>query len=246
MQNNTWLRTAFTVILFCVTVYLRGQVFIEQTPTPKSADPVINMYGSGNLIVSIPYEKVKGSAFWKDDYELANLYGANARSKWFCRSRLNLVSGEVYFLDKNNQELVANDPINLIIFYKGGDTTVTDAVFVNVTIYPDLIQTKELTSGYLQVLNTGKYQLLKYYKRTVASADSLFGTVKRYYFVTQNRYFISGNQKIEPIKRLTKENVLPDIPASTSCSDWIAQNKIDFRKEEDVVKFLNYYNSKNQ
>src|SRR5580765_3985107 len=103
MESKIWFRSMFAVSMFCVNIYSYSQVFIESTPAARSADPVINIYGAGNLMVPIPYEKVRGSAFWKDGYELACLYGTNSMSKWFCRSRLNLVTGEIYFLDANNQ-----------------------------------------------------------------------------------------------------------------------------------------------
>jgi hypothetical protein len=246
MKPGKWRKILLSAISICISVYSYAQVFIENPPTGRAADPVINMYGAGTLIVSIPYEKVRGSAFWKDEWQTAFLYGDNAKDKWFCKARLNLATGEVYFLDRANQELVAGNTINLIVFYKENDTSSVDAVFANVNNYPDLIQTQTLTNGYLQVLNRGKYELLKYYKRTVSTADSLFGTLKRYYFTTQYRYFIAGNQKIEPLKKPGKENILLYLPGSSSFGDWIAANKIDFRKEEDVVKFLDYYNSKIQ
>src|SRR5215471_6587812 len=99
MERHTCFKSVFTAIILCINIYSYSQVFIETTPTSKSADPVINMYGAGDLIVSIPYEKIKGSAFWNDNYQLAYLFGDNTMSKWFCRSRLNLVTGDVYFLD---------------------------------------------------------------------------------------------------------------------------------------------------
>ena len=233
------------VIIVCSTNVMHAQVYIS-VPVSKHADPVINIYGAGNLAVSIPYEKVKGSPFWKDDWQMALLVADNAHDKWFCRSRLNLATSEVYFLDRDSQELVANTAIRSIVFYKGNDTSEIDESFNDVHAYPDLIHTKELSSGYLQVMNQGKYQLLKFYKRTVSSADSMFGTLKRYYFTTQYRYFVSDHLKTEPLKKLNKENLLPSLPGSSSFNDWIAENKIDFRKEDDAIKFLDYYNSKNQ
>lgn len=131
------------------------------------------------------------------------------------------------------------------MFYKENDTSTLDAIFSNVNNYTNLGQTQNLLKGYVQILNDGKYQLLKYYKRTVASADSMFGTVKRYFFTTQYFYFIANNQKIESLKKLNKENVLLYLPGASSLNDWIAANKIDFRKEDDVVKFLDYYNLRN-
>ncbi|MEP6513270.1 MAG: hypothetical protein ABJA79_05345 [Parafilimonas sp.] len=222
-----------------------AQVFIETYPAGKGKNPPVLVYGRSTLPNEIPYDKVKGSAFWNSDWQLASLYGNNAKEKWFCKSKLNLVTGEVYFLNKNGEEKVADKGlIKMIVYFKNNDTSTMDAVFAYTGNYPDL-QVKQKSDTYLQILNSGKHELLKLYKRSVASADSLFGTLKRYYFATEINYFIHSNQKTEAIKKLNKETVLHYIPNSSSGNDWINQNKIDLRKEKDVIEFLNYYNANN-
>jgi hypothetical protein len=98
-------------------------------------------------------------------------------------------------------------------------------------------------NGFIQVMNSGNYQLLKYIKRTVGSADSLFRTQKRYFFADELYYFLRFNEKIERIKRLRKESVLEYLPSASSYSTWINENNMDFRKEGDVIRFLDYYNA---
>jgi hypothetical protein len=50
-------------------------------------------------------------------------------------------------------------------------------------------------------------------------------------------------EKVERIKKLDDKNILPYLPQSNKCSDWIKTNHIDLRKEKDVILFLNYYNT---
>jgi hypothetical protein len=151
--------------------------------------------------------------------------------------RINLATGELHFIKNGEEVILSDDVIAKIIFPRVNDS----AVFVK--HMPNLLLNKKPVEAFVQVLNTGKYQLLKYTKRNLASADSLFGTLKRYYFTDEFIYYIRSDEKVERIKKLNKENVLSYVPSSSSYDSWIKENDIDFKKEKDVVRFLNYYNS---
>jgi hypothetical protein len=51
---------------------------------------------------------------------------------------------------------------------------------------------------------------------------------------------------LKELKKLNKENVLEFLPSALAFHSWIAENKIDLRKEEDVIRFLVYYNANRQ
>lgn len=184
----------------------------------------------------LSYDRIKGSRFWKDEWQPALLY-SNTGYVGTMPVRINFATGEVHFL-KDSEELVLTDNfLAKIIFPSVNDS----CVFISQV--PNLIINKKPVDDFVQVLNFGKYQLLKYIKRNVASADSLFGTQKRYFFSDDISYFFKSNHKVERIKKLNKENVLFYLPSSSSYDAWIKENNIDFKKEKDVVRFLNYYNA---
>jgi hypothetical protein len=184
----------------------------------------------------IPYYKIKGSPFWKDSFLPAKIYTTNGQV-YSSPIRLNLVTNEIHFL-KNGEEMVLVDlNIDKIIFYPDKDSVLF------LTNISNLIINNKKADDYVQVLNAGNYQLLKYIKRTVASADSLFRTQKRYFFADDINYFLRINEKIERIKRLTKDNIIMLLPSAFSYSAWIDENKIDFKKEYDVIRFLDHYNA---
>jgi hypothetical protein len=94
--------------------------------------------------------------------------------------KLNLVTNDVHFL-KYNEELVATDKnkITAIIFHPGQDTSLVTAAFTkDVDRYSE--ENRGL-SALMLVMNYGKYELLKHINRKLSSADSLFGTQKRYF-----------------------------------------------------------------
>lgn len=189
-----------------------------------------------NLNKRLNYSSIKGSPFWKDEWHQARIYLENS-VKYTLQAKINFASGELHFLRKN-EELVLNDlKVLKIIFEKENDTT----VFLG--NLPDLLFRNKKFDGFVQVMNSGEYQLLKYVKRIVASADSLVGTLKRYFFKDEVYYFVRSDNKIDHIKKLNKENLLVLFPSKKLYSVWIDKHQINLKKEEDVINFFNYYNS---
>lgn len=201
------------------------------------------MYGSDGLSNRIPYHKIKGSAFWSDVYHMAVLYSGPKRIS-VTPIKLNLATNEIYFL-KNGEELVLDAAdITRITIHEGTDTTTASTTFIR--RIPHLFVRSEEVENFVQVLNTGKYELLKFVKRKVGSADSLFRTQKKYFFTDEVHYFLRSNAKVEKIKKLNQEELLSFLPQSLTFSEWIRANKINFKKEVQVIQFLNFYNLKKQ
>jgi hypothetical protein len=97
----------------------------------------------------------------------------------------------------------------------------------------------------MQVMNYGKYELLKYTNRKVSSADSLFGTQKRYFFKDEISYYFKADDIVRKLKKLSEESFFDLMPAMSTAANrkWINEAKINFKKEEDIIRFLDYYNS---
>lgn len=209
----------------------------KQGQTPMI--PRYNMqYGGG----SITEDKITGNPYNADSFQFALLQGNGPADKWFGRVKIHEVSGEVYFLNNKN-EVRALDKgfINKIIFYKNGDTSQADKTYISNISFLDA--NNEYGNPFMQMMNKGQYVLLKRTIKDVHSADSLFGTQKRYYFATSVKYYISNGPKIFAVKKLSRENITNYIPRLDACKEWVEKNNINFKKEEDIIIFLNYYNS---
>ena len=228
----------FLLLLTVNTLF--SQVFIEQAPVGAAAVGEYNFYGTNTLNKSVPYNRIKGSPFWSDDWKLATLYSGKRRFSTL-PVKLNLATQEVHFM-LNDRELVATpgNGINAVIFHRNNDTSLVAAAFYKET--PETYVRDEPFSAYMQVLSFGKYQLLKLTDRTVSTADTLFGTQKRYFFRDNIAYFIRINEAIKPIKKLNEENVLTLLPSSAAYKDWIKAQKLNFKREEDLLKFMSHYN----
>jgi hypothetical protein len=246
-QKNTaaFFRENYCFIFFmCVTgIAGHAQVFMEYKPNAKGIDPSVLIYGSENFGNRIPYNKIAGSPFWKDEWQLAALYGDGKNDWWLMKTKLNLTTGEVYFINKGGEEQVApDDVIKVIVFFKNFDTTQVDALFKYK--YGETHLENKSKNNYIQIMNAGNYKLLKLDKRPLVSADSNFHTMKRYYFNPEVKYFLEYNNKTAIIKKLSRENICIYLPDAAACNAWINENKINFKKEEDIVRFLDYYNLK--
>ncbi|MGC4036529.1 MAG: hypothetical protein QM764_11245 [Chitinophagaceae bacterium] len=247
MRNSRIKYTARLIGLVCTGFFLFkssfAQVFIETYPPVSTNTDMIKISGLNTLSDGVPYEKISGSAYYNDEWQLASLFGSGKNEKWLCKIKLNLATGELHYLGKNGDELVTYDgAVKKIVIHKDNDTSKVSAVFI-LTQEPVKLN-QALRNTYLQVLNSGSYELLKLSKRNLNSADSLFGTLKRYFFKDESDYFVYHSEMINGLKRLDKESLLQLLPGSSAFADWVKENRINFRKEDDALAFMNYYNSK--
>lgn len=184
----------------------------------------------------IKYNTIKGSPFLKDEWQKAILYSGPYKIA-VAPVKINVATHEIYFLKGDEAFVIDKENISKIVF---------DDSSVFIGHLQGLVLNKKKLDGYFKVMNPGNVQLLKYVNKYVASADSMVGTLKRYYFADNVFYFLKNFDKVERLKKLNKDNIIAALTASNLYAKWIEQNNIDMRKENDVVRFLSYYNSVRQ
>jgi hypothetical protein len=184
---------------------------------------------------SISYDKIDGSAYWVDDFKPASLYD-NKGLLATLPVRINLLTNKIHFL-KDNEEMIVDDYIIKRVVFQGKNDS---SVFIGQV--PDLLLNKKPLNELVQVLNGGKYQLLKYTIRSVTAEESPSHTSTTYRYKDTYRYFMKWDERVEEVKKLSSESILIYLPVSSSYNDWIKENKINFKNEKDVIQFLNHYN----
>lgn len=231
-------------VLFSLSLPAYSQVFLESGPGGGTTDGMLIVYGAGNLPNSVPYEKIKGSPFWNDQWKPAVLYADNNKTYGLYSVRINLATNELHYLSKNGEELVASArDVKRIVFYE--DSTAGKILTVFRNDFPEISWlNKEHPDNYVQILNEGNARLLKQVIRKVNVGDSLFGTQKRYFFSDHSYYYMQYNLRIERIQKLNKDEIFALLPGSLSFAVWLKQNKIELTKEAGVLRFLEYYNSR--
>lgn len=228
-------------ISFC-HLSISAQVTIE-TNAAEATSMVV--YGSSDLKKTLTYGQLKGSAFWKEEWQMATLIDKDSKTIDKVKIRLNLYTNEIHFISKAGKELVVVPGlVRKVVVHKSDESNDVLAVFENEMDQIVENNTQAENSSYVQVMNFGDIQLLKHTRKKIATADSLFGTLKRYYFSEQVMYYMNDKYgKTERLKKLNQDNLMDVLPMFSRHKNWIASNNINFKKEEDVVRFLDYYNA---
>jgi hypothetical protein len=202
----------------------------------------VRFEGVDNKAGVLRYGDIKGSAFWSDEWQLASLYSFNDGLLGRAKVKVNLLKQEVHYIDRSGDELVLpNERVGKVVIHPGMDSNAVKTVFRNPN--GSFLMFNKPVREWVEELNTGNLKLIKLAKRRVNSADSLFGTLKRYYFSTDQYYFVSYNRSVNQVKKLGKESILTFVPRAHEFDTWIQDNKINFKKEEDIVRFFDYYNA---
>lgn len=247
------MRMLLSVILFqfIVCVSVKAQVPIQKDGNGnilnlgdmKSMNAMydIQVDGLDKGAQRMPYSQIKGSPFWKDIWMPAAIYNGSNTYLGKVDVKLNLANHTFYYHGKNQSELVASPEIaRRIVVYNPEDTATILAVFDNTM--DEVVPGSKAGEYYVQELNQGNYQLCKMTKKPVLSADSLFGTMKRYFFGTTTRYFVKTKGMLKPLKKMRKENIMTLLPKGSACEEWLKANDIDWKNEDDVLRFFAYYN----
>ncbi len=220
-----------------------GQVNTSFGPGGGSRDGALIVYGSNELNNKIPYERIKGIPYWKNDYLPAQLYAPGNKLYGTFRARVNLATREVEYINGKDQTLAAfPSELAKVVFVSPDDSTKILSIFRNDLPEVNLQFMKRNKLYYVQEMNQGPVKLLKVTDRELRVGDSMLRTLKSYYFVDMEDYFIQHENRVEKLKKLNKEEVMKYLPQPPAIDDWIKQHKIQFNREQDVLRLLEYYN----
>jgi hypothetical protein len=219
-----------------------GQVFIEAAPVGTAPGGAIIVYGMGGSNPRIPYERIKGSPYYRHEWRQAYLLDPGGRSLGRHDTRLNLVTHEVHFVDAKGMELAANEgTVSQVIFRDTVDGRMVQTVFRS--DYDGVNAEYGRSRRYAQIMNEGDISLLKVIVRTGIQADSLFGTQKRYYFSDRNDYFLLVNKKVERIKKLGADELSVFLPTKLQDEAFIRENRLKLNREADAVRYIDHLNA---
>ncbi len=188
----------------------------------------------------LPYSSVKGSPYFTDEFLWGTFYDQKGKVTGKQKARVNLASHEIHFIGEKESEYVAPYELANRVVFSNDQKNDTVAVFTR--LVPGLQFNNKPLTDYVQQLTFGEAVLYKHTKRYVASADSMFGTLKRYYFATQNSYFLKFDADPVYVNKLSLNALLSILPESKGLLEWSKKNKINIRKEEDLVALIEEWN----
>ena len=174
--NNMKFLASIIALYFCFQA--NGQIFIDKISGTDSYQPTIAIYGTDPMKHRIPYNRIKGTPFWKPDWQLASFYDSNAVRIYTLPVKYNLATHEVHYQLKGEELVLDNNAkVSAIVFHNNNDSTSVGTLFVRMV--PHLLFNNKPFNGYVQTMNLGKVQLMKLTNRNVVPfEDSLFHTQK--------------------------------------------------------------------
>lgn len=189
----------------------------------------------------LPYASIKGSPFYLDQYQAADLFGANGKYSGRMQVKLNLASQEVYFIGEKDNEYVAPASFSkrVVIF---SDNEAKDTLAIFERNIPGMQLNNRPIADYVEEMVNGKVKLFKYTKRYVASADSMFGTLKRYYFANTVHYFLSDEKNVLLIKKMNLSAIADLLGDRGTLLKWAEQNRLNPKREEDLIALIRKWN----
>jgi hypothetical protein len=233
------MKSVYTLALLILAFQADAQVFIESGPVGTSRDGQISVYGMNGVNSRIPYYKFKGSPYLNPEWLKAELYQPDGKPMGIYPIRLNLVTHEVHFLDKKGYELAANDGVvSRVTFIDSLGDGKPRLTFRN--DYEGVNATYNRNKKYALEMNQSDPCLLRVDIRDGREADSMFGTLKRYYFVDRYDYFVRVGKRVEKLRRLSQDEIFAVLPAKQDAVDFVRKNKLSMKKEEDVIQLFDY------
>jgi hypothetical protein len=235
----------FLVMIFCAansnaqSGYLPRESFEGAAYTLAVHE--VNFEGVQNSSkMRLPYSSVKGSPFFMDEFLWATFYDQKGKMTGRQKAKINLASQEIHFIGEKEMEYIAPSELANKVVLSHEQKNDTVAVFAR--LVPGLQFNNKPLRDYVQQLTFGEAVLYKHTKRYVASADSMFGTLKRYYFATQNSYFLKFDADPVFVNKLSLNALLSILPGSDGMLDWAKKNKLNIRKEDDLIALIEEYN----
>ncbi|HEY4336640.1 MAG TPA: hypothetical protein VGM89_12100 [Puia sp.] len=206
------------VILIFLIIGTLGRVCAQDGFVAESTTLSFNVFDKNGKAFVNPAPDVTGTPFLSENWKLGALVINTNRRFDSVNIRLNLLSQEVHFLDRNNNEMALAKGYIKTILLPGG------LRFQNG--FPAVDGQDE--NNFYQVLAEGKLTLLHSARKVIATQkDAMSGDVKKEYRTYEDNYLYDGKTML----RVKKEKAL------------LAGKEIKFRNIDELKKAVDLYNA---
>ncbi|WP_271765868.1 hypothetical protein [Aquimarina algiphila] len=218
------------LLFFLLTTSMIGQQTIDNGIDPEGSS-AISPYSTTMIVRNAPIDNsIRGHQYYEEYNSLATVYIDKKRARK-CLVRYNAFKDEI--------EVTEND--------KAFNMLKIDDIEVALDGYAYKLYDYEGGKQFFIVFNEGRYSLgIKAQKKIKAGKQASTGyetsTPSRY--IEVNKYCIIDNEKGE-IKnvKLKKKEILKVLNKKTEIEKFASSKKLSFKKEKDLIKIINYYNS---
>jgi hypothetical protein len=191
----------------------------------------------GSPVKSNPYVDIIGSPFYSSEWANSSLLFANGKRVHNVKTKVNLFSNEVHYLNETDQELAfPMGSVKEIEFISNGSAV---RFLSGLPAFE-----KQTTNGsFFESLNTGKCQLVIHRSKKLIEKKEFNSAVVEKKFNNNETYFILINNSLVKFKR--DEAYLLDVlkDQKEALLEFFKATKINLKKEGDVISVLSFYNS---
>lgn len=193
------------------------------------------LYAGGTATIYTQYEDVvEGSAFFNNTFSIGKVILNDGQIFDSLSLRLDLLDNTVHYINSEEQEIIAYNPIKTVILY--------DSVSQkeNRFDYAAIIA-QAAPPGWYQLLDTGKVQLYKQYYKTMR-VDRAYNSARHEKFITTTfRYYILVNTVFTQVKNIKS---IPDMLQNKKKEliDYIDSNSLTGKTDADYIQLIKYYN----
>ena len=234
-----------TTILFIFITILFGQLYAQpgfDLVSNGGGNYQLSMYyGAVSSVNGVPYEQIKGSPFMTDKWQHASLY--NIKNELISERPvlLNLVTGEIYFMEGEKPMVADKEIVRKVVVHSSASAKDAKAVYLN--FVPNLRINDMKVNDFAEVFHSGYAKLIKYRRKELAQSEGGGGMPKYYFFKDFTYYFVQVKNQCGRLNRLSRDVLFEQLPGAYGMQDWVDDNKLNLKKEADVIKFIEYYNS---
>ncbi|QKJ32098.1 hypothetical protein HQ865_20795 [Mucilaginibacter mali] len=208
-------RLVFTTILLAVSIAGKAQFYQDI---------------KGNAIKENTSADVEGSPYLSKDWADGSVTVDKGVYKDL-KLKYDLKDDAVIFAGKDNAPMNFSDPVKRF--------SLNGRVFANG--FP--VVGPQGKNAYYEVLSDGKTKLLKHYVKHIQESKTYGSAAVNREYVQTETYFVFNDGKMIPAKadRKTLLDIFADKTAQLDA--YAKANKINFKKDTDLGKLVDYYNS---
>lgn len=229
------------MFLICVLVLSVSHSVSSQISTGRSVNVNLDEMMRGSMLIGPDrYVDVKGDPFITEEFQEGEVIHLDSTITRNVPMRLNHHTDEIEFkMDGKILVFAMPKKINYVTF---GHRSFA---------YFDFVQQKKTSAGYFEVLAWGDCKLLLrrntiIKREELPPSDMSGGNYKDYFRTTEEYYLKKGDESAKQIQR-SKKSILKALgDHQDELSDFIEENKLKIKSEEDMIDLVYFYNTISQ
>lgn len=225
-----------------VLIFLFVSIFYKvNSQVVANVREIVITDGSGSPLKLKGGNNIEGSPYYKAEYCSANILSTDYQLYKNVSIKLNLEDNKVVFLSSAGEEMVGSFDIKRIDFndcMDKGKKIIFESGFPSTGVQGQ--------NSLYQVLDSGKVRLLKYIqvvqevnKVTGLSpglAGLTYGKIESYYIFSESKGILKLTKNADGVTSLLSDK-------QKEVTEFITTNKLKFRKEDDFIRVIAFYNS---